>query len=163
VDSLFAGLGVVGAGIQAGALLMILYGVCPTLRRLPVPDWMRLHVSLDRSIERYMPALNLVTGVVTLILLFLPQEPEVRLLRILALAHNVALAVISELVNVRLNKLVAQRVPALAGPAGDALPDDERESLSAIRERWITWHGVRTAVIVVGFAEYVVAVLLTTR
>jgi len=153
---------VIGSGIQAGALLMVLYGLCPTLRQLPVPEWMRLHVSLDRSIERYMPALNLITGGVTLILLFLPQDPEVRFLRVLALAHNIALAVISEAVNVRLNKQIASRVPEFAGPAGDGLPDDERDHLSDIRARWIKWHGIRTAVIAVGFVQYVVAVLLNT-
>lgn len=157
------GLSLVGSGIQAGALLMVLYGVCPTFRRMPVPDWMRLHVALDKSIERYMPALNIVTGIATLALLFLPQDPAVRALRIVALCHNIALALASELVNVRINKDIAARVlePA-GGPALESMPAAEDDRLSAVRERWIRWHGWRTLIIVTGFAEYVVAALLAS-
>ncbi|BCJ56172.1 hypothetical protein Asp14428_76470 [Actinoplanes sp. NBRC 14428] len=165
-SSVLTGVSLVGSGIQAGALLMVLYGVCPTFRRIPVPEWMRLHVALDSSIERYMPALNIVTGLTTLILLFLPQEPEVRALRIVALAHNIALAVVSEMVNVRINKDIAARVlvPAggVPGPSLDELTEDETERLVAVRERWIRTHGWRTLIIVTGFVEYVIAVLLTT-
>ncbi|MBP2708262.1 DUF1772 domain-containing protein [Microbispora sp. RL4-1S] len=141
----------VGAGIQAGALLMFLYGVCPTLRALDVPSWMRLHVSLDRSIERYMPALNLVTGGSTVILLFLAQDDLARWLRGLALACNIGLALISELANVRLNKVIASRSQS-----------GQTEAMAEVRARWITWHGRRTAVISVGFLAYVAALLVET-
>jgi hypothetical protein len=154
-SSLLAGVGVVGSGIQAGALLMVLLGVCPTFRVLEIPEWMRLHVSLDRSIERYMPALNVTTGGTTLILLFLAQDNDVRVLRVLALVCNVSLALMSELVNVRINKSVAARVAVqVGGPA--AAPD---EDLAQVRERWIWWHRWRTVVIVAGFLLYVAAVL----
>jgi uncharacterized membrane protein len=157
-SDLFAGVSLVGSGIQAGALLMFLLGVCPTLAALPLPEWMRLHVALDRSIERYMPGLNLVTSAAALALLFVAQEPQVRALRVLALAHNVALAVISEAVNVRINKRIAARVPATVGAPA---PADTADG-GALRDRWIRWHRIRTAVIVVGFAQYVVAILWTT-
>jgi hypothetical protein len=169
--SLLTGLGLLGSGIQAGALLMVLYGVCPTFRQLGVAEWMSLHVSLDRSIERYMPAINLTTGASTLILLFLAQEPAARALRVLALVCNVALALMSELVNVRINKSIARRVgsavPVAAGPAGGPVPaplpgldSPEHASLVATRERWIRWHLWRTVDIVLGFALSVVAVLV---
>ncbi|MEV4113898.1 DUF1772 domain-containing protein [Nonomuraea sp. NPDC049695] len=139
----------VGAGIQAGALLMFLFGVCPTLRALDVPSWMRLHVSLDRSIERYMPALNLVTGGSTLVLLFLTQEDLTRWLRALALACNIGLALISELANVRLNKVIASLVDS-----GDPAV------MAGVRGRWIVWHARRTLVITAGFLAYVAALLV---
>jgi hypothetical protein len=163
--TLLAAVGVLGTGIQAGALLMVLYGVCPTFRQIPVPAWMRLHVSLDRSIERYMPALNLTTGGTTLILLFLSQEPEVRLLRVLALVCNISLALMSELVNVRINKAIAQRVAVPAGGPDllDDIDDRERDRLVAVRERWIHWHQWRTLDIVLGFGFSVAAVLIAGR
>jgi Anthrone oxygenase len=153
--------GVLGSGVQAGALLMVLYGVCPTFRTLEVPEWIRLHVSLDRSVERYMPALNVLTGATTLWLLFLAQSPEARLLRILALACNIALALMSELVNVRINKAVAARVAV--SPAGEpiGLDDHEHARLVGVRERWIRWHQWRTLDIVAGFGLYVAAVLVS--
>ncbi|MCH5670865.1 DUF1772 domain-containing protein [Streptomyces gilvus] len=170
-SSLLTFLGLLGTGIQAGALLMVLYGVCPTFRQLSVPEWMPLHVSLDRSIERYMPAINLTTGGATLLLLFTAQDPAVRLLRGLALACNIALALMSELVNVRINKAIARRVAAAAPAAPSATggiltgsrPDeaDERQ-LIAVRERWIHWHQWRTVDIVLGFALLVVGVLVAS-
>ncbi|MFD5541255.1 hypothetical protein ACFWIJ_26405, partial [Streptomyces sp. NPDC127079] len=119
-SSLLTFLGLLGSGIQAGALLMVLYGVCPTFRRLSVPEWMPLHVSLDRSIERYMPAVNLTTGGATLLLLFTAQDPAVRLLRGLAQASNNALAFLSELVNLPLNNAIARRVAATTPAAPSA-------------------------------------------
>jgi Domain of unknown function (DUF1772) len=167
-SSLLAFVGLLGSGVQAGALLMVLYGVCPTFRQMPVPEWMHLHVSLDRSIERYMPAINIITGGATLALLFTPQDGGVRLLRVLALLCNIALALMSELVNVRINKAVAQRVAVMAGgvpsggsgsviTAGDG--DEDPGRLVEVRERWIRWHQWRTLDIVVGFALSVAAVL----
>lgn len=168
--SLLAAVGLLGSGIQAGALLMVLYGVCPSFRQMPVPEWMRLHVSLDRSIEQYMPAINLSTGGATLVLLFFAQQPEVRLLRALALVCNVALALMSELVNVRINKSIARRVAAFAapvlvgGPSGPGMSaeigDSEHGRLVAARERWIHWHQWRTLDIVLGFGLSIAAVLI---
>lgn len=155
-------IGLLGSGIQAGALLMVLFGVCPTLRGLDVPDWMRLHVSLDRSIERYMPAINVITGGTMLWLLFLAQSDDARMLRAIALAANLALALMSELVNVPINKTIAGRVAVGAGGGGDVpLPAEENARLVAMRERWIRWHQWRTADIVAGFALYVTAVLVS--
>ncbi|MEV8635695.1 DUF1772 domain-containing protein [Streptosporangium sp. NPDC051023] len=171
-SSLLTFLGLLGSGIQAGALLMVLYGVCPTFRQLPVPEWMRLHVSLDRSIERYMPAINIITGGATLILLFMPQDGVVRMLRVLALMHNIALALMSELVNVRINKAIARRVAVLAGdvpPSGDSgsvmtvVDGEDTDQLIAARERWIRWHQWRTLDIVLGFVLSIVAVLLAAN
>lgn len=168
-SALLTFLGLVGSGVQAGALLMVLYGVCPTFRQLPVPEWMRLHVSLDRSVERYMPAINIVTGGATLLLLFTAQDPAVRVLRGIALAHNVALALMSELVNVRINKAIARRVTAPASGAASGngglltvprLDDATEQQLVIVRERWIRWHGWRTLDIVLGFVLLVTAVLL---
>ena len=156
----------IGSGIQAGALLLVMYGVCPTFRTLEVPEWMRLHVSLDRSVERYMPALNITTGGTTLVLLFLPQPGLARAVWVAALLCNISLALMSELVNVRINKFVSRQVavaagapvPAARGGAAEpaAAPVTESE-LMALRERWIGWHGWRTATIVLGFVLYVVA------
>jgi hypothetical protein len=172
-SSLLAATGLLGSGIQAGALLMVLYGVCPTFREVLVPEWMRLHVSLDRSIERYMPAINISTGGATLVLLFFAQAPEVRVLRALALVCNVALALMSELVNVRINKSIARKVAVLAGGVLSGGPDDptfltetgdwERDRMVAVRERWIRWHQWRTLDIVLGFGLSVAAVLVAGR
>ena len=157
--SVLAALSVLGSGIQAGALLMVLLGVCPTFRRLEISEWMRLHVSLDRSIERYMPALNIVTAGTTVALLVLAPGADVRVLRILALACNISLALMSELVNVRINKSIAARVAVPAGAGGDRWEAPEPDRLAAVRERWIRWHLWRTVVIGSGFLFYVIAVL----
>jgi hypothetical protein len=160
--SVLAVVSVLGSGIQAGALLMVLLGVCPTMRHMDIPEWMSLHVSLDKSIERYMPALNILTGGTTLALLFLAQDTDVRILRAFALACNISLALMSELVNVRINKAVAARVAVPVGVGGGPWLEAESEHLSAVRERWISWHVWRTVVIVTGFALYVLALVLTT-
>lgn len=162
---LFTAISLLGSGIQAGALLMVLLGVCPTLLALPVPEWIRLHVALDRSIERYMPALNLTTGGTTLILVLLPQDGEIRGIRIAALACNIALAVMSELVNVRINKQVkkvSDAVPAYTGVSGsgDGGAGDAGAELVPVRARWVRWHFWRTWVITLGFGLYVLAAVL---
>lgn len=159
--SLLAVISVLGSGIQAGALLLVLLGICPTFRQMDIPEWMRLHVSLDRSIERYMPTLNIVTGGTTLGLLFLAQDADVRVLRIFALICNISLALMSELVNVRINKAVATQVAAPAMVGGGQWDDAESDRLSAVRDRWIHWHVWRTVVIVTGFALYVIAIVLS--
>ncbi|MDA2813660.1 DUF1772 domain-containing protein [Nocardiopsis sp. RSe5-2] len=158
-NDLLTSVSLAGSGIQAGALLMVLLGVCPTLRALPVPDWIRLHVALDRSIERYMPALNVATSLATLVLVFLPQDGPARWVRVAALCCNSALALMSELVNVRINKslkTVAADMPATGGAPGPDTPLDE-ERLSAVRERWIHGHAWRTVVITAGFLLYILA------
>jgi hypothetical protein len=143
---------------SSGALLMFYLGVCPTLREMDVPEWMRIHASLDRSIERYMPVLNLVTSGTSLILLFLSQDGTVR--AICALACNIALALTSEIINVPLNKVIARKVPALAGVgAADVSASPEIAEMARIRERWIRWTKWRAAVITAGFLLYAVAVV----
>jgi uncharacterized membrane protein len=150
----------VGSGVQAGALLMFYLGVCPTLRQMDVPEWMRIHASLDRSIERYMPVLNLVTSGTSLILLFLSQDGTVRAMRICALACNIALALMSEIINVPLNKVIARKVPALAGvDAAGVSASAEMAEMARIRERWIRWTKWRAAVITAGFLLYAIAVI----
>ncbi|WP_433429276.1 anthrone oxygenase family protein [Nonomuraea sp. CA-141351] len=158
-STILTGISLAGSGVQAGALLMFLFGICPTFRSVDVPDWMRIHTSMDRSIERYMPVLNVVTGGTTLILLFLPQDGVVRLLRVAALICNVALALISELANVRLNKVIARKSLVLVG-AGGSSASDETQRMAEIRDRWIAWHWVRTLVITTGFLLYIVAAIL---
>ncbi|MFD5544112.1 hypothetical protein ACFWIJ_41530, partial [Streptomyces sp. NPDC127079] len=95
-------------------------------------------------------------------------DPAVRRLRGLALAGNHALALMDQLVNVRINKAIARRVaattPAAPSAAGGVLtvpPPDEAEErrLIAVRERWIHWHQWRTLDIVLGFALLVTALL----
>ena len=148
----------VGCGVQAGALLMFYYGVCPTFRAVEVPEWLRMHVSMDHSIERYMPALNLLTSGTSLALLFTAQDGTIRAMRIVALLCNIALALMSELVNVPINRHLKRRVPVLAsqGPA-----EEEREMfrLGLLRERWIVWTQWRAVVIALGFVLYVIAAL----
>jgi uncharacterized membrane protein len=139
----------IGSGIQAGALVMFLLGVCPTLRRLPVPEWLGVHESLDRSIERFMPLLNLFTGGTALALLFFAQDDATRTLRITALCCNIGLALISELVSVPINK----RVKKAHADRGAAAAGD----LARLRERWITAHWWRTGVTCAGFGMFTLA------
>jgi hypothetical protein len=163
LSTLLTAQSLVGSGIQAGALLMFYLGVCPTLRTMDVPEWMRTHASLDRSIERYMPALNLVTSGTSLILLFLSQDGTVRTMRICALACNIALALMSEIINVPLNKVIARKVPVLAdaeaaGGSGTA-EMAEMVEMAGIRDRWIRWTKWRAVVIAGGFLLYAAAAL----
>jgi hypothetical protein len=159
-----ADISLVGSGIQAGALLMFLYGVCPTLQSESIPDWIRIHVSLDRSIERYMPSLNLTTSAASLALVFMAQPAEARWFRIAGLAANVSLAIISEAVNVPLNKQIAGRLDALVGArtegSGPMAGTLGFESMAATRERWVTWHRWRTFVVTAGFLCYAIGLTL---
>lgn len=157
---LFTATSLVGSGVQAGALIMFLVGICPTLRSLTVEEWLPIHVSLDKSIDRYMPPLNITTAATTLILVFLPQDPATRVLRIAALLCNISLGVISEAVNVPINKLVARTVPALVGGPAQV---SHGVDMVAARERWIRWHAFRTAVITAGFLLYTIAAMIELR
>jgi uncharacterized membrane protein len=157
---LLAVVSLVGCGIQAGALLMFLFGVGPTLRSIGVPEWMRIHVSLDRSIEKYMPVLNLVTGGSSLVLLFFAQPPQARWFRVAGLVANIGLAVISETANVPLNKRIARRLPALATGGTTGSADAGAEDMAAVRTRWMDWHRVRTLTISLGFLCYAVGFAL---
>jgi Anthrone oxygenase len=160
---LLTGISLIGSGIQAGALLMFYYGVCPTYPQVEVPFWIRMHVSMDRSIERYMPPLNLLTGTSSLALLFFSPAGLTLGLRIAALLCNIALAVMSEAINVPINKRVAKQAPVLVQAGGPALaaepPAAELAQLAALRDRWVRWTCWRAWVISAGFILYATAVL----
>jgi hypothetical protein len=158
-STLLTATSLIGSGIQAGALLMFYYGVCPTFRAVDVPLWMRMHVSMDHNIERYMPFLNLTTGGTSLVLLFFSQDGVTRGLRIAALVCNIALALMSEVVNVPINKILARQLPVLAHGASPAHDDPEIVRLGAMRERWIVWTQWRAVVITAGFIMYAIAAL----
>jgi anthrone oxygenase-like protein len=158
LSTVLTGTSLVGSGVQAGALLMFYYGVCPTFRAVDVPDWLRMHVSMDHNIERYMPALNLATGGTSLALLFTAQDGSVRAIRIVALLCNIALALMSELVNVPINRYLKRGLPVLANQA-PAEEQRELAHLGVLRERWIVWTQWRAAVIALGFVLYAIATL----
>nr|WP_042191260.1 DUF1772 domain-containing protein [Kibdelosporangium sp. MJ126-NF4]CEL19951.1 hypothetical protein [Kibdelosporangium sp. MJ126-NF4]CTQ97175.1 hypothetical protein [Kibdelosporangium sp. MJ126-NF4] len=158
--TVLAGISLFGCGIQAGALFMFHMGVLPTYKKVDIPTWMRIHVSMDRSIERFMPFLNLTTGVATLALLFMSDSAESVVLRIAGLCCNIALALLSELVNVPINKKVKKAYEAVAAPVGAAggvsVAMDDSE-LAGHRAYWARANSWRTTVICVGFALYVIA------
>lgn len=138
---------VVLAGLMAGGLLVVEVGLVQTIRRLSAATGVRLHVAFDHYVEWSMPPLTIATFGVGLAALV--SEDHVGgaelVLRVVALVAAVAVAGVSQLVNVPLN--------ARMRTWGPRVPD-EYESM---RRRWDRAHRVRTLAGQVAFVCFAVA------
>ncbi len=148
--SLLAAVSVVGQALGAGGLYLVMAAVVPAFRELPIPGWLELHRSLDRSIGRFMPWIAVVTLFAGVACQGFPQPPAERLLRGLAVACVVAAAVVTARVNIPINQIVSAQAGNRHG-----LADDE---LVRLRERWIAGHRARTLLAFSGLVLFVAAI-----
>ncbi len=138
------------AGLFAGGLVMVMCAIVPSWRVMLPEEWVRNQQYVGPYIDRYMPLLDVVAVLSTLLLLrFFWSNFASMVWSITALLGFIAVALISQLVNVPLNRQV-RTWPDLALPT-HALQ---------LRRGWIIWHAIRTAFGIVAFIALLLAVII---
>jgi hypothetical protein len=132
--------------VLTGGLIMVALAVVPTFRSIPAAEHVRMHRTLDRYIERFMPLSAVLTILGGIALANLHTEAHLRTVLIAAVALTVMVSLISHLFNRPIN--LRMHTWSL-----EALPAD----LVEIRERWARLHLLRTLVSVAALALYAVA------
>jgi len=125
---------------------MVAAAVVPTFRSVPASEHVRMHRTLDKYIERFMPFSAVLTILGGAGLVYLHTETHLRTALIAAVALTVTVSLISHLCNRPIN--LRMHTWNL-----DALPSD----LVEIRERWARLHLLRTLVSVAALALYAAA------
>lgn len=127
-------LAVVCSGLVAGGLTLVALAVVPVFEQLSVADWAHLHAALDRFVDRFMPALTIIAIVAGTVAAVSTPAAAPRLLLSAAVLGDVGVAVVSQTLNLPLNRAVREwdrhATPANAG---------------AVRSRWVRLHRLRTA------------------
>ena len=138
----------VSSGIFAGGLVMVAAAIVPTFRALPANTYVKVHQTLSRYVDRFMPLTALLTILVGLALTRL-HTGATRALLVAGVLLTIAVAVISQFGNVPLNRKVRSWNPE-APPA----------ETSHLRERWRRLHLLRTFAGVLALAAFAVAAVL---
>ena len=133
-------------GILTGGLVLVAVAVVPAFRSVPAAEHVRMHRTLDRYIERFMPASAIVAILGGIGLAFMHTETRLRMLLILAVALTATVSFISHLFNRPIN--LRMHTWDL-----DALPPNRVE----VRERWARLHLLRTVVSVLALALFALA------
>ncbi|MFG3043360.1 anthrone oxygenase family protein [Streptomyces sp. NPDC048202] len=121
-------------GVLAGALIAVERAIVPMLLRLPRQTWSDVHRLLDPGFDPLMPTVNKVALAAGLGLAFLAPGAGAKACFAVALAAVVGVALVSELRNVRLNRVID-------GWAADGeIPD----SWDPLRARWARANLLRT-------------------
>lgn len=136
-------------GILAGLLFAVDLAVVPTLAALPGDRYVQVHRLLDPRFDPLMPRFNKVTLGIGVMLAILAPGMLAKAGFAVAVLCVVGVALVSELRNVRLNRLIdiwdTSRLPA---------------EWHWVRVRWGHWNRVRTLISIVGFLAAVVAAFL---
>ncbi len=127
-------LAVLCSGLVAGGLTLVALAVVPVFEQLPVADWTHLHAALDRYVDRFMPALTVTAVVAGTVAAILTPAASTRVLLAAAVLGDVAVAVVSQTLNLPLNRAVREW-DRRATPA----------TADAVRTRWVRFHRLRTA------------------
>jgi uncharacterized membrane protein len=142
-------LAVLCSGLVAGGLTLVALAVVPVFEQLPVADWTRLHRALDGHVDRFMPALTILAIVAGTVAAMLVSGTTLRVLLLAGVVGDVAVALVSQTLNLPLNRAIRgwdpQRTPATAG---------------AIRSRWVRFHRLRTAAGVAATALFTTGLVL---
>ena len=137
---------VVGAGLIAGALLVVTAAVVPSMRGMTLESYVGLHQDMERHVDRYLPWIGKGTVALSLGAVVLGSGGWVRALAIAGLAMLAAVIVTSEVRMAACNKAIATWQPAtLPVEAGDVVA------------RWARLNAVRTICAVAAFITFVVA------
>lgn len=148
--TILAMLVVIISGIIAGVMAAVSRAVVPTFAALPADRYVQLHQLLDSRFDPFMPWItrfNLLQGVVMVIVV----EPLVpKILTAVGMLLLAAMAVVSELGNVPINRKVLSWDPAQP-PTG----------WSELRSRWARWQHLRSFLAAASFTAVTVAALLT--
>lgn len=139
------------AGLFAGGLIMVMWAIVPSWQIMRPEEWLRNQQCIGPYIDRYMPLLDGIAVISTLLLLFFcwPRSGPVAW-SIAALLSLVAVALISQLVNVPINRQVHSW-------SIDLLPAHSLQ----LRRKWIIWHAVRTSAGIVAFIALLLVIAIS--
>lgn len=137
------------SGALAGVLFTVEVAIVPAVGTLSGERFVQVHRLLDRRFDPLMPRVNKVALAVCATLMVLAGDVWPRIAIALAGLCIVAVAVVSEGWNVRINRVVDRWDP-------EALPDDWSE----VRTRWAAANRVRTLFAVAGYAATIIGAAL---
>lgn len=132
-------------GALAGVLVAVEIAVVPMLADLPGEGYVKVHRLLDPRFDPLMPTVDKIGLVVGLALTVLAPGGAARASFGAAVAGLAGVALVSELSNVRINRLIDTWEP-------DRLPHTWAET----RARWARANRGRTVIAVAGFAAAIV-------
>lgn len=137
-------------GLFAGGLAMVMWALVPSWQKMLPEEWLHNQQCIGPYIDRYMPLLDAIAIVSTLLLLifFWPNTGPV-VWSATSLLGFVVVALISQLANVPMNRQIR------SWSRGE-LPIHSLR----LRQRWITWHALRTGVGIIAFVALLLAVIL---
>src|SRR4051812_35525249 len=98
----------VGCGLLAGGLLMVTAGVAPALRQQSLARYASLHSALDTRIETFMPKIGRSTVAGVVVLLLFSDSSAMTWTLSVHLVLIAAVVLVSETVNVPLNRAIAE-------------------------------------------------------
>lgn len=136
------------AGIAAGTFVMVLLALIGTVASLSPADGLRFHQRFDPRVDRYNPATVAVSFLTALALLFvgagLRTTPGIATL--LGLLADLGVGAISVGFNIPINRKIS-------GWPLDPVPAE----FTDLRQRWNSFHAVRTAFGLIAFTCFIVA------
>lgn len=142
----------IGSGITAGVLFAVALSVVPALLAMPVGRYVEAHRLLGRNWDPTMPIIVLTTTAADVTLAVMADSAARRGTFLLAAVLMLAVAGVSHLLNVPLNRAVKGLDPQAPVPDGWHDP----------RPTWRSYHLLRTVIAVAAFAVTVGSVLLTS-
>ncbi|MFC6883285.1 MULTISPECIES: anthrone oxygenase family protein [Actinomadura] len=137
------------SGALAGVLFTVEVAIVPVVAALPGERYVQVHRLLDRRFDPLMPRVNKVALAICVLLVVLAGGVWPRVAIACAGACVVAVAVVSEGWNVRINRVIDRWEP-------DAPPD----GWTGVRTRWAAANRVRTLFAVAGFAAAIAGTAL---
>jgi uncharacterized membrane protein len=135
-------------GALAGVLIAVEVAVVPMMAALPGDRWVQVHRLLDPGFDPLMPNVNKVTLALGVVLAIFVDGAWAQIAFAVAVLSIIAVAVVSEKYNVRMNRDIDEWEV-------DRLP----EGWAALRAAWARWNRVRTAISLVGFAAAIAAAM----
>jgi hypothetical protein len=148
VIQFFAGISIYAAAISAGGVMMVALVLVPIFRRYPPAGSVQLHQEVDRHCDRYLRPCTAVSGMAALATLWLQENLRVvsAAVILVGLAGTLAMIVISEAVNVPINRVIKKW-------STESIPED----YARFRHRWDRFNMVRAGAGLVALGCYIAA------
>jgi hypothetical protein len=140
---------VVGAGLIAGALLIVTAAVIPSMRAMTLGAYVSLHQEMERHVERYLPPVGRCTVAVSLATVVLGSGGSARVLASAGLAMLAMVVLTSEARMAACNKAIASWQPT-------SLPAEADDIVG----RWAKLNAIRTVAAVGAFVSFAAAVAI---
>ena len=138
------------AGIAAGTFVLVLFALIPTISSLSPAAGLQFHQGFDMRVDRYNPAAVLITLLTALALLFVEGDMTTTsgVATLIGFVCTIGVIVVSLVFNIPINRRIR-------GWSVDSVPAEFVD----LRQRWNTFHAVRTALGVLALTCYIIAVL----